>query len=299
MFTLIAIGWAAYRFKLVGESSVKGITNLLLFFVAPAVTIHAFQRPFDLGQLGHLGIAAVVDTGAFILTILIAKFVFLPRFVQDKDKRVSLKFGTVYTNAGFLGIPLTFALLGDEGVLYAVVYIAVFTVFVWTHGLSLFEDDGLTVLQKVKQAVLNPGIVGIVVALALYSLSLTLPTPISEAVDYLASMNTPLSMIVIGLSLASFSLRTVFSDGLVWFGTLMRNLVVPLLFVIVLWFIPIGHVAKLAILISVSTPVAATLVMFTVRSDRDSVFPTRLLCLSTLLSIVTLPAVLTLASVLW
>ncbi|MGC3992680.1 MAG: AEC family transporter [Propionicimonas sp.] len=299
MFILIALGWAAFRLHWIGQESLKGMTNLLLYLVSPSVTILAFQRPFDADRLRMMGIVFLVDLAAFALTIGIANALFNRRVVPDADTRTALRFGTVYSNAGFIGIPLAQAILGNDGVFYTVAFIAAFTVMVWTHGASLFGHDDEALAAKVRRVAVNPGIVSIVIALPLFLFSVTLPSPISDVLGYLASMNTPLSMVVVGVNLAAFSLRTVFSDRLVWLGTVARNVLVPAVFIALLGLLPIDPVARLAIVISVSAPVGAFLVIFSVRHDRDTQFATRLLCLSTLASVVTLPAALAAATALW
>jgi len=299
MFGLIAVGWIAYKVRWIGDDALKGMTNLLLFLVSPSVVIQAFQRPFDAGRLRTIGVVFVIDLLVFAITIGIARIAMNARLVPDAARRTALRFGTVYTNAGFIGIPLTQALLGQDGVFYAVTFIAAFTIFAWTHGVSLFGRSDEPGLRRLRRVVLNPGIVSIVLALVLYVTSVHLPSPVSDVVGYLGSMNTPLSMIVVGVNLAAFSLRSVFSDRLAWYGTVVRNIVVPAVFVVLLGFVPIDPVARMAILISVSAPVGAMIVIFSVRHDADPRFATRLLCLSTLLCIVTLPLTLVVAGRLW
>jgi len=299
MFGLIALGWVAFRVHWIGTDALKGMTNLLLYLVSPAVIVLAFQRNFDPERLRMVGLVFAIDVVSFVITIGLARVLFARRLIPDAIKRVALRFGTVYSNAGFIGIPLAQALLGDDGVFYAVAYIAAFNIFVWTHGVSQFGRDERPLAGRIKHVLLNPNIVAIAVAFLLFLFSLHIPAPASNVLVYLASMNTPLSMIVIGVTLAEFSLRTIFTDHLVWLGALARNLIVPLLFVLLLWPLPIDHVARLAILVSISAPVGATLVIFSVQRGRNPRFATRLLTLSTLLSVVTLPGVLVLAGMLW
>ena len=299
MFGLMAVGWVSYRARWLGTPALQGLTNLLLFLVAPAVTIQAFQRPFDAGRLRTIGIVFVIDLVAFALTIAVARVLMNRRLVPDTAMRKVLQFGTVYSNAGFIGIPLTQALLGSDGVFYAVTYVAAYTVYVWTHGISLFGHEHVRASMKVRRVLLNPGIISILIALPLYVLSVHIPSPASDVVGYLAAMNTPLSMIVVGVNLAAFSLRTIFSDRFVWLGVLARNVIVPAIFVLLLGLLPIDPVARMAILISIATPVGAMLVIFSVRHDQDTQFATRLLCLSTLLCVITLPVTLVVAGRLW
>ena len=299
MFGLMAVGWVAYRVKWLGTEALRGLTNLLLFLVAPAVTIQAFQRPFDAGRLRSIGIVFVIDLAAFAITIALARMLMNRRLVPDTAMRKVLQFGTVYSNAGFIGIPLTQALLGSDGVFYAVTYVAAYTVYVWTHGISLFGHDHVRPSMKVQRVLLNPGIISILIALPLYVLSIHIPSPASDVVGYLAAMNTPLSMIVVGVNLAAFSLRTIFSDRFVWLGVFARNILVPAIFIVLLGLLPIDPVARMAILISIATPVGAMLVIFSVRHDQDTQFATRLLCLSTLLCVITLPVALVVAGAVW
>ena len=299
MFGLMAVGWVAYRVKWLGAEALRGLTNLLLFLVAPAVIIQAFQRPFDTARLRSIGIVFVIDLVAFAITIGLARLLMNRRLVPDRAMRTALQFGTVYSNAGFIGIPLTQALLGSDGVFYAVTYVAAYTVFVWTHGISLFGHEHVRPSMKIRRVLLNPGIISILIALPLYILSVHIPSPASDVVGYLAAMNTPLSMIVVGVNIAAFSLRSIFSDKFVWLGTLARNIIIPALFIVLLGFLPIDPVARMAILISVSTPVGAFLVIFSVRHDQDTRFATRLLCLSTLMCVITLPVALVVAGRVW
>jgi predicted permease len=299
MFGLMAVGWIAYRAKWLGTEALRGLTNLLLFLVAPAVTIQAFQRPFDAARLRTIGVVFVIDLLAFAITIALARVIMNRRLVPDATMRKALQFGTVYSNAGFIGIPLTQALLGSDGVFYAVTYVAAYTVFVWSHGISLFGHEHVRTSMKIRRVLLNPGIISILIALPLYVLSIHIPSPASDVVGYLAAMNTPLSMIVVGVNLAAFSLRTIFSDKYVWLGTFARNILVPAIFIVLLGLLPIDPVARMAILISLATPVGAMLVIFSVRHDHDTQFATRLLCLSTLLCVITLPVALVVAGRVW
>ncbi len=299
MFGLIALGWLAFRLGLIGTEATKGITNVLLFLISPAVIVQAFQRPFDAERLRAVGVVFLLDVGTFLITILLAQVLFSRGLVPDSAQRTALRFGTIYTNAGFIGIPLAQALLGDDGVFYAVAYLAVFNLFVWTHGISQFGPDEPGLWRRARAVVSNPNIVAIAVGLLLFGLSVKLPSPLSDILGYLASMNTPLSMLAIGATLAEYSLLTVFTDRLVWYGAVVRNVLVPLIFVGLLWLVPLDHVARLAMLISISAPVGATLVIFSVKHGEHSEFPTRLLTVSTLLSVVTLPVVLVVAGWLW
>ncbi len=300
MFSLMALGWMAYRLKWIGDDAVKGMTKLLLFIVTPAVIVQAFLRPFDPARLQTIGLVFALDVGVFAVTIGLSAVVFSRRFIPDAARRTTLKFGTTYSNAGFLGIPLAQALLGDDGVFYVVAFVVTFHIFVWTHGDSLFGGRRAGARQnRLLEVLVNPNIIATAVGLGFFIFSWQLPDLPAQAIGHVAAMNTPLSMMVVGANLAAIGVRSVFRDRYAWLGTLSRNLAVPAFFVALFALLPLDPVAKGATLIAVCAPVGAFLVMFTILHERETSFPTRLLTLSTLSAIVTMPAILWLASLVW
>jgi predicted permease len=300
MFLLMGVGALCYRLKWLPDEAIKGMTKLLMFVVTPVVIVSAFLRPFDPARLQVIGLTFLLDIGVFALTIGLARLFFADRIIPDPGRRIALRFGTTYSNAGFLGIPLAQALLGDDGVFYVVAFVVTFHVYVWTHGDGLFggRREGARD-NRALELLLNPNIIATAVGLVLFVLSLQLPGLLVQAAGYVSAMNAPLSMIVIGANLAAIGVRSVFRDRDAWLGMLARNLVVPAGFVGLFTLVPLDPTAKTATLIALSAPVGAFLVMFCVLYGRDTRFPTRLLTLSTLASIVTMPAILGLAALVW
>lgn len=300
MFILMALGFLAFRLRWISDEAVSGMTKLVMFFVTPAVIVTSFQRPFDPAKLQTIGLVFGLDLLVFSLTIGLARLIFSRRFIPDDLRRTVLRFGTTYTNAGFLGIPLAQALLGSDGVFYVVAFIVAFHVFVWTHGDALFGRTRVGARDnRLLEVLMNPNIIATTIGLVCFLASWQFPGLLNQAVGHVASMNTPMSMIVVGANLAAISLRSVFRDRHAWLGMMARNLVVPLIFVAGFGLLPLDPVAKMATLIAVAAPVGAFVVMFSILHGRDTRFATRLLTVSTLSSIVTMPLILWLASVVW
>jgi predicted permease len=300
MFALIGLGVIATRLGWLPQSAITGLTNVVIYFVSPSVIVLAFHRPFDAGRLRDMGIVMGLDLVWFALVIALVHVVFARRLVSDDAKRRTLRYGAIYPNAGFLGIPLAQALLGADGVFFAVAFVVAFNFFVWTQGYAMFPGQEREKLgRRIWRVVRNPNIFALAIGTVIFCTSLKLPGVLVGGLDYLAAMNAPLSMIVIGGSLAGLSLRSFITDRWAWLGTGVRNLLIPLFGVIALAAVPLDFTTRLAILIPVACPVGAFLVMFSVMHRVDTAFPSRLLCLSTVSSVVTLPAILTLASVVW
>ncbi|MGC3953044.1 MAG: AEC family transporter [Propionicimonas sp.] len=300
MFGLMALGFLAFRLRWIGDEAVAGMTKVVMFIVTPAVILVAFQRPFEAGQLRTIAGVFGLDVAVLGLSILLAALLFSRRFFPDQNRRTALRFGTTYSNVGFLGIPLAQALLGNDGVFYVVAFVVAFNIFAWTHGVALFGGPREGARQnRLLEVLLNPNLIATVVGLVCFVTSWRFPDLLGQAIGHVAVMNTPLSMMVVGANLAAISLRSVFRDRDAWLGMLARNLVVPLVFVGGFALLPLDPVAKMATLIAVAAPVGAFVVMFSILHGRDAAFATRLLTVSTLASILTMPLILAFASAVW
>lgn len=142
LFALMAVGAVCRRVRLVDESSVKGIVNVLLLVVTPSLIIDSFQRPFDSSMMRGFFWAFAIASFAHFAIILFARL-----FSRGDDRsRPVLRLAMVFSNAGFMGIPLEQAILGAEGVFYGIVYVVVFNFFMWSWG--LYEMRGKVPLSN-------------------------------------------------------------------------------------------------------------------------------------------------------
>jgi predicted permease len=300
MFLMMAAGWLAYRLKLFDDSAITGMTNVLLYIVMPVVILDAFYRPFDPVQLREVGAVFALDLLSFPIAIALASLVFAKRLVPDPARRAQLRFGSVYSNAGFMGIPLAAALIGKDGVMTGAAFVIAFSIVAWTHGISSFDTQGsVPPLRRFLKIAANPAIISTVVSALIFCFSIPLPGIVSTATSHIAAMNTPLSMVVIGGTLAQLPLRSLRAEPIIWLGVAMRNLILPLTLAGALYFVPASPTIKLAVLIPLSCPVAAYLVMFGVIKNQETGFSTKLMCLSTLASVLSVPIALAFGPWLW
>jgi len=293
IFVFMLLGLLAAKRRWINDDTVTGMTNILLNIVVPCVIIMAFQHPFSTDRLRDLGVVAIFDMLAFPASIGIAYAIFRR---GAADQRRSLRFGAVYSNAMFIGFPLVQALTGADGLFFAVVYVLAFNIYAWTHGFAMFPGDGTSAFRRL---ITSPAIWAIGVGLALFIGRIQLPGIVNQGLGLLGDMTAPLSMIIVGAGLAKVKWSGLLRDRWLWAGVAVRNCLIPLLAVLALWFVPLSTTARLATLIPMACPTAAFLVLFTVRGKCDSTFPSSLVALSTVMSIVTVPAVVALAGMLW
>ncbi|MGN1050811.1 MAG: AEC family transporter, partial [Acutalibacteraceae bacterium] len=165
LFILIMVGFVLGKTNLIGEKGAKTMTNVVLYAVTPCVIIESFQRPFDFSLLKNLIIMTVCALGIHIFSIIVATLCFREKEIARKSVFIV---ATVFSNCGFMSLPLQKALLGADGVFYGAIFIAVFNIFVWTYGIVIMS--GSVKDFTVKKIIFNPGVLGVIVAVILWVL---------------------------------------------------------------------------------------------------------------------------------
>ena len=194
LFVLIGVGFLCGKKGILTDHSSKHITDIVLYIVTPCVMVSAFQRNFSMELAGNIIIGVIFSAVIIAISILIAKITF-----HDKNKvdNSVYKFATIFSNCGFMSLPLQKAILGDDGWFYGSIFIAVFNIFLWTYGLVMMSGDKKQL--SLKKLALNPGIVGVVIALILFVSGIELPYIVAKPIEYLSDLNTPLPMLVVAL----------------------------------------------------------------------------------------------------
>lgn len=289
LFALIAVGFVCRKTKLLNDSSVTGLVNILLIIVTPCLVIDVFQRPFDSAKMQALTIAFAVSLFAHLMMIALATACF--RRGDDK-KRTVFKCATVFSNAGFMGIPLEQAILGDEGVFFGIVYVVIFNLVIWSWGLKTM--GGGCGWSKI---LVNPGTVGLLAGLPLFLCSVKLPEVAGKPIHMLSLLNTPIPMIVIGYYLAGSKFSRVLREPGAWAAGFLRLMACPLILIAVFYLFRshLDRVMMLALVTAASAPVAAMVSMFASKYGRDTEVSAGLVSTTTLLSILTMPPLIALA----
>lgn len=290
LFLLIAVGFLCGKSKLFGERAAKGMADLVLMIVTPCVIIQSFQRDMEPALMQNLLLAlliAAVLHGAMILLVNVAF-----REKEEARRRV-LRFGVVFSNAGYMALPLQEAVLGSEGVFYGAAYVAVFNLVLWSWG--LLEMSGDPKALSAKKLVVNPGLIGVVIGLGLFLGAVRLPELAASPVRHLASLNTPLPMLIVGYHLANSDVLKALRDGRTLLAIFLRIVAIPLAALGVMYLCGVRGVLLVSCTIAASAPVAAATSMFAAKYDRDVSLSVNMVSLSTLLSVVTMPLIVGLA----
>ena len=292
LFVLIGIGYLCGKVGFLDKHTTKKITDIVLYVVTPCVIIHAYQMEYKPSILVNLGITALCAIGVHLLSVVIVGIVF--RKMPD-NKREVLKFGSVFSNCGFMSFPLQQAILGNEGILYGAAFVGVFNLFVWSYGVVCMSGDRKNF--SMKKIMFNPGILGVFIALLLFLFSVKLPAIISSPVGYLANLNTPLPMLIIGYYLSQTKLTDGLKDKYAWLAAVIRLIVIPVISIGTMILLNIKDITLITVAISVSAPVAATTTMFATKFDKNTALSVNLVSLSTVLSIITMSCIVAVSQI--
>ena len=261
--------------------------------VAPCIIIDSFQTDYDPALLKTLALGVVVELVFFFLYAMIAKLFFRK---EEPNVKLPFRFGSMYGNTGFMGLPLIQAILGNDALIFAVVALMVYNLVMWTHGYMMMSGSAKGF--SIKNAVLNPGVLAVAAGLPLFLTHTTLPGPLHSAVSFLGSMNTPLAMVVIGAQMARADLKTTLRDKKLYEGAFVKLLLIPLFTAAALLPLRSNVLLYTATVILAATPSAGSTSMFAERFDRSPERAAQLVSLTTLLSIATLPVMAVLAETL-
>ncbi len=290
LFILISIGFLCGKKGLINENAAKKMTDIVLYVVTPCVMISAFQKEFSGDTVIKILIAAAAAIVILVFSTLLARLV-----IRDKNesRKKVLQFSVIFSNCGFMSLPLQKELLGEDGWFYGSIFVAVFNIFVWTYGLLDMSGDKKQL--SIKKLVFNPGIMGAIVAIILFVCRIKLPEIIIQPVTHLANLNTPVPMLIIGFYLSNAKLKEAFSDAGTYIAMALRLIIIPVIAIFAMASLRLDKTMMIAFAIACSAPTAASTTMFAAKFNRDVELSVGVVAASTILSIITMPLIVSLA----
>ena len=186
-------------------------------------------------------------------------------------------------------------ILGSEGVFYITAYITVFNLIIWSHGLALMT--GSADIKTVVRQFIQPATIAIGLGIVCFLARIQVPSIVAEPMKMVGDMNTPLAMLVAGCNLAESNLLSALKRPRTYWISFLKLLAEPLLALLILAFVPVNLMVKLAVLVASACPTCAMGTMFALQYNRDSNYASELFAITTLMSLFTIPLVVFLGNV--
>lgn len=292
LFALMAFGYIFNKTKKLTKEACAYISDIVVTFVAPCVIIKSFIRSYEPEMLKMLFVALGLSGLLHIMMAVVSRLVLKD---SDEKKRRVKNFASIFSNAGFIGLPLQQQILGGDGVFYGAAYIVMFNIIVWSYGVADMSGDRSAV--TFKKLMVSPGIIGVVIGVICFVFSYKPPVVIYTVIDYVAAINVPLPMFVIGYYLADVDLLNAFRDKSLYLCMTLRLLVYPILAIVMLKLLNIDSTLAMSLVIAVSAPVGAMTSMFSEKFGADTELSVKLVSISTLISVITMPIMVAIAGV--
>ncbi len=291
MFIILMGGAAAYKARLVDADTSRKFSNLLLLCIGPLLIFQSYQVDFDERLFYGILWTLLASTVTFAAIIILSELLFRGK----NERRAVEKIASIYSNCGFIGIPLINGIFGAEGILYMTAYTTVFNLLFWTHGVWVMGGAGSS-LKSAWRNLVNPAIIAVIAGFICFTAQIRLPEVLSAPVQMVASMNTPLAMIVAGVNVAQGSLLKSMKNLHLYYGTFVKLLVFPVVGIMLLAMMHLDFHVAFTIFIAMACPAGAVAIMFAERYGKDARYASEFFVMSTALSALTIPLLSVLAS---
>ncbi len=283
IFCLLLAGYILTKAGVLSLDARKPLSALLINFVLPCNIFSSFMIEFNMQILKDCLAILIVSVCAQIFAVVISRFIYPG---STREQLAVLRYGTVVSNAGFMGNPVAYGLFGTQGLLYASFYQIPLRIFMWSAGLACFTGTkGEHVLRKVLT---HPCIIAIFLGMIRMVFQIPLPSGLTKAITYSSNCTTALSMLTIGNILAGVDLKTTFSLKGLWY-CLVRLLLIPGLVFFGCMLFQVEPLVRSVSVVLAGMPAAATTAILAANYDCDDAFAAKIVFMSTLLSLVTVP----------
>ena len=318
LFIMMVPGIIMKKCSMTSETFGKGISKLVLYIAQPSLVFLAYVRDFDKDILLNSVYVLILSVIIHALFSIVALSCF--KKAPDNARRM-LRFTTIFANAAFMGIPLIREVLEPTfpgATMYASIYNITFNLFLWSLGVYICTDDrdedgdGVTdgdiatdyheVRRKKSQtagilkALLHPVTIAAALGLLFFILPINryMPKLVLESLSMLQALVAPLSMLVIGLRLADMSFEGILKDRHMFLFLALRHIMLPAAVILIIKLlcligVNIPEVVSLVCVILASAPAASSATMFAEQYDCDARYVSRVVAISTIISIITMP----------
>lgn len=286
MLAMMSVGVILYKIGQIDEKGVGQLSNLALYVATPCVVIQALAIPFDSEKISTGLVVILFFLVIFVVSVIIA------RFGCGRADRVG-QFAVVFSNSGFVGIPLIQGILGDEYVFYVTMTMVAGTLVFWTYGVYLMSGSKDEV--SVKKILTNPNLIAVVIGLVLFLAPIELPYVVERTLAGMANMNTGLGMVILGATLGASNIGLMIRDTRLYKAIALRLVAVPLVCIPILMLMPVPFEVRMVMMIIAAAPAASATSMLALKYGADYSYGTGLSIGTTIISMLSMPVVLALA----
>ncbi len=299
LFLLMGIGYLCYKKKIITDEVSKKLSAIVVNIANPALVLTGCMGEEKI-QGRELLLTIGIILAIYAALILIAQI--LPKALGiEKKSRGVYKAMTIFSNIGFMGFPVISALYGSSALLYGALFTIPYNILIYTYGIASMsvkkEEKGVpsktegSRLKFLLGRIFNAGVIACIVTMVLYLFQIPIPAMLGDTITHLSNLTAPLSMMVIGASLATIDLKKLFTDVKLLIFSAIKLLVIPIAGVLIIRQFVSNEMICGVCMVMLATPVGSMTAMLAQQYDGDYEMASRGVALTTILSVVTIPLV--------
>lgn len=277
LFIIMLIGVLLGKMKVINSESRSTISFLIINVSMPMLIVSSSNLEFNEQTKNESMWLIIMSVAAFFFSILLAQLIF---------KKAVPRCATVFSNAGYMGLPVLNSILGPKGLFLGAIFQMVFHLFTWTYGISLFTKSNK--FKDSLKKMINPSLIAVAIAIVLMFTGWKIPDTIQTVLKMMGELTTPLSMLLIGATLAQVSLKEVIKLKQIYLVTALRLLIIPAFVLLFLLFPSIPKISVYVVFVINAMPSAAITGILAMKYNNDEKLASSIVAFSTLISIITL-----------
>ena len=293
LFLIMVIGYIINKAGILDQTLNQKMSSLVLNVTSPALILSSVRTPTN-GSLNSVIQIFLISIAIYMLLpivgILISKILKIP-----KEDRNLYQFMTIFSNIGFMGYPVIQSIFGEKALFFAAICNLVFNLVCYSYGVYLISGSGK--LSFDFRQLINPGIIFSIIAIIIYLTKYQMPQIIGETSNLIGSMTVPLAMMIMGSSLAEIPIKEVLNDIKIYLYTIIKQILIPILFWWVLKFIIQDPTILGVLVILIAMPVGSIAIMFCDQFGGNTTLASKSVFITTLSSVFTIPVLVYLLSI--
>ena len=284
IFSMIIIGLVLKKVGVIGKTGQKNITDLVVDLILPCNIIKSFMVEFSMDIAKNFAGILLISILIQVASVILGKVLFV-RTGEGRQK--CLKYGTICSNAGFMGNPIAEGVFGSMGLTLASIYLIPQRIMMWSEGIAIFTEAPSR-KELTRKVLTHPCIIACGVGIVLMLTGWTPPVFLNEVITSISNCNTAMSMMVIGMILVDADPRTLVDKDILFY-TVIRLVVIPFLVWIPCELLGVDSLVKGVSVLLAAMPAGATTTILASKYDGDAEFAVKLVVFSTAASLISTP----------
>lgn len=290
LFLILILGYGIAKLNIIDPVTNQKLSSVVVNVAMPALVFASAAQNVNQGDLKE--VMLYLGFGFLFYGIMVVLSWILTRCMGTPgDQRGTYQFMLIFSNCSFMGYPVLEAIFGSRAIFLGAIFNLPFNLLAFSYGIFLISKDGEGTAAFQPKKLINPGIIASVLAILIFAIHISLPQIVTQTFATVGNLTTPLSMLVLGASLAEVPIKDIWKEVRVYPMTFFRLLLLPLI-----TFLLMRLVSDDLTLVGIATmtaamPVASMTVMLSNQYKGKTKLAAIGVFISTLFSVVTIPLV--------